>query len=125
MTIKEVRKDFLCMFLNEPKEIKLSELLKYDCEKCTKLYTSFKQDEISKYKLQYLSFLSALINMGDITYKQYNNEVNKYVIYVYDVLNKDGSFKEYLNEYTIKKLKKYFDNLNKYCMSDIVPHDAF
>lgn len=76
-------------------------------------------------KLEYLSFISALANMGDITQKQFDSEAAKINIFVCDVLNKDGTFKKYLNDYTIQRLKKYFDSLHNYKMSDIVPFSAF
>ena len=111
MKMSEIRSDFFNTYL--PDNLTTNEKAINECE------------IISRSKLQYISFLSALFNMGDITEKQFYNEANKLLFFVCDVLNNDGTFKNYLNSYTVERLVKYFNNLHNYKMSDPIPLEAF
>lgn len=121
MKIKEIRRDFIKDYIEETSQlVKASELFKD-----ANLFCHYNPDEKGKFKLNYLSFLSALNIMCDITQEQFDKEANKVKLYVMDVLNKDGTFKEYLNHETVEKLKQYFDKLENYNMSDPLPLSCF
>lgn len=112
MKITEIRSDFFnTTYLSN--EFLTNEKLIKQCE------------IIATSKLLYLSFLSSLFNIGEITEKQFHNEANKIIIYVCDIMNKDGTFKNNLTDHSIKNLSKYFNNLHNYNLYDPVPHEAF